>query len=427
MINSLKIFLYKNEELSPHIVYRNLAVLTFIGFVVRIIAVEVLGDGLNGRYQGDEGLYISLATYLVEGRGFTNKDGMPISYPLPGLPLFLAMPVSIIGPRVAAIRTFMVVVGSLLIPACYLLSRSLTGSQKVGWIAAAIAVFFPTWVIPSSSILTDIPTTVSVTLMVWMLIEGYRRQSLSWLAGAGILWGITALTRAVYLVYAPGIVLWLLLIMPGWKRRLAAIVATVVPCACILAPWSMRNTHVYGTFVLISALEGRELYRANNPEAIGIDAIDDRHFNETLSQRYPKDQYPNEVVRSRLFQADAVRFIHENPLRFAQLCFIRFIQFWKLYSPRVPLSHSLIVIVSFGVALPFFLMQAIRLGWRRGPEMLLLFIILCHTVFHTVYSSNARYRIPIEPLIIVMAIAGLCWTVSRLRATVEGLSWVAEV
>jgi hypothetical protein len=60
-------------------------------------------------------------------------------------------------------------------------------------------------------------------------------------------------------------------------------------------------------------------------------------------------------------------------------------------------------------------MQVIRLGWRRGPEVLFLFIILCQTGLHTVYTSNVRYRTPIEPLFIVMAITGFCWTSDRFR------------
>ena len=392
-----------------------LTVLILMGFILRIVVAEVFLGGLNSGYQGDEAGYVALATRVVQGLGFTDNYGIPVSYPLPGLPLLLAVPISIVGPNVALIRMLMAVVGSLLIPACYLLCRSSTGSQKLGLIAAAIAVFFPTWVIYASLIFTDIPVTVLVTLMVWMLIEGYRRQSLLWIAGAAIPWGLATLTRAVCLVYAPGIILWLLLIIPGWKRRIAAVMASIVPFACILAPWSLRNTYVYGKFVLISAFEGSELYRANNREATGIDAIDNLRFQEILSQRYPADQYPDAAVRSMLLQAEAINFIRENPWRFAQLSFIRFIQFWKLYSPRVPLSHSLVMIASFGVALPFFLIQVIRLGWRRGPEMLFLFIILCQAGFHTVYSSNVRYRIPIEPLIIIMAVTGLCWTWGRFR------------
>jgi 4-amino-4-deoxy-L-arabinose transferase-like glycosyltransferase len=414
-MESPQIPFYNKKELSPRVVCRNMVGLILVGVILRIVVAEVLGGGLNGGYQGDEGEYVSLATHVVQGQGLTNNSGIPTSYHPPGLPLLLAMLISITGPQIVLIRMFMSVVGALLIPACYLLSQSLTGSQKVGWIAAAIAVFFPTWVISSSSVLSDIPAAISVTLMAWMLIEGYRRQSLVWIAGAGILWGTATLMRAGCLIYAPGIVLWLLCIMPGWKRRLAAVVATIVPFACVLAPWSMRNTHVHGTFVLISTHGGTELYKANNPDATGILAIDHPHFDASLSQRYPEDQYPNEIVRSKLFQADAVKFIRENPWRFAQLCFIRFIQLWKLYSPRVPLSHNLVVIASFGVALPFFLIQVIRLGRRRGPEMLFLLIILCQTGLHMVYTSIVRYRIPIEPLVVVMAITGFCWALGRFR------------
>jgi hypothetical protein len=73
------------------------------------------------------------------------------------------------------------------------------------------------------------------------------------------------------------------------------------------------------------------------------------------------------------------------------------------------------VIFSFGIALPFFLVQVIRSAWRRGPEMLLFLIILCHTGLHMVYGSIVRYRIPIEPLVMVMAITGFCWSLRLFR------------
>jgi hypothetical protein len=124
-------------------------------------------------------------------------------------------------------------------------------------------------------------------------------------------------------------------------------------------------------------------------------------------------------VRSEMFQADARRFIIENPRRFAELCLIRFIQLWKVYSPRVPLIDNLAVIGSFGLALPFFLIQVIRSGWRRGPEMLLVLIVLCHTAVHVVYTSIVRYRIPIEPLVIILAIQGFYWAFGRIDHRVE--------
>jgi 4-amino-4-deoxy-L-arabinose transferase-like glycosyltransferase len=407
-IESLKAISYKNKGIPPQVVYRNLVMLVLVGFILRIVAWEIFGGGLNSEYQNDEIGYVNLATHVAHGLGFTDHLGQPTSRRVPGLPLLVAIPLSLVGSNVIAIRIFMCLIGSLLVPACYLLTHSVTDSHKIGFIAAAIAAVFPTWVIPSGSVLTDIPAAALVTLMAWALIEGYRRHSLLWIIGAGIFWGTTTLVRPVALIYAPAILLWLLIVMRSWKSRFVAVVAVLAPFVLLLAPWTIRNMQVYGTFVLLSTQEGSELYVSNNPEATGILAIDYAHFQEVIAKR--TEQYPDEETRSKMLQADAIEFIRQNPLRFAELCFVRFVQFWKVYSPRVPLSNSLVVIATFGLAVPFFLIQAIRRGWQRGPEMLLVLIVIFHTAVHVVYTAAVRYRIPIEPLVIVLAIQGFWWS-----------------
>jgi 4-amino-4-deoxy-L-arabinose transferase-like glycosyltransferase len=323
----------------------------------------------------------------------------------------MAVPIGLMGSNIISIRLFMCFIESLLIAALYLLGRSTTGSPKLGLIAGAIAIVFPTWIVPSGSVMTDIPAAILVTLITWMLIEAHRRRSLSYIAGAGVLWGAVTLMRAGSLTYAPGIVLWLLLVMDDWKRRVAAIVAVTVPFVCMVAPWIIRNVEVHGRWVF-STQGGIQLYISNNPETTGILAIDQTRVDSTRAESY---RNASEAVRDGLFQAEALAFIREHPSRFVELCFTHFVEFWKLYSPRVPLLNSLVVIASFGVALPFFLIQMIRRGWRRGPEMLFLLLILCHTALYTVYGSILRYRIPIEPLIIVMAITGYCWSFGHFR------------
>jgi hypothetical protein len=154
-----------------------------------------------------------------------------------------------------------------------------------------------------------------------------------------------------------------------------------------------------------------ELYKGNNPDATGILAEDHHHFDEVLSERYPSEKFPDEAVRSDLFQAEAVKFIRNNPQRFAELCWIRFGQFWKLYSPRVPLSNSLVVIASFGIALPFFPDPGHSSGMaaRRGNAINAGDIV--SDALHMVFTSIVRYRLLIEPLVVVLAIAGFQWTV----------------
>ena len=394
---------------------QSLALLFLLGFAVRLVVAHLLLGGLGRTFDGDESAYAGMALRLIEGMGFVDNRGNSTSILGPAVPLLVAIPTALLGPQIAGIRVFMCLIEALLVPVCYLLARSVGGSRKVGLTTATIAVIFPTWIVPSGAVMTDMPAAVLIALLVWLLVEGLRRESLLWIAGSGFVWGVAILTRAVSLSYAPAIILWLLLVMPDLKMRFAATGTIMISAALVVAPWSIRNTYVHGTFVLTSTQGGSEFNKGNNPMATGILAYDHAYFSENLQQRYPREQYVNEARRSSLYQADAVDFISKNPGRFIELCFIRFTELWKLYSPRVPLTASLAVIGSFGIALPFFLIQAVRRGWQRGPEMLLLLIIACHTAVHVVYTSIVRYRVPIEPFVIIMAIQGFCWSYGRIQ------------
>ena len=183
--------------------------------------------------------------------------------------------------------------------------------------------------------------------------------------------------------------------------------------AAALAPWAARNAALQGEFVPVSTGGGMELYIGNNPRATGILARDFRVFAEELSEIYPRDLYPSEAERSGLFQRDAVAFIRENPGRFLHLSAVRIGQFWKVYSPRVPLWQSVLTIGSFGLALPLAALHAARFGWRRGPAMLFVVLIASQTAVHAVFTSAIRYRIPIEPLVVALAAGGVAGLLER--------------
>ena len=392
------------------------------GFALRLIGTEVMADGLNRPYANDEVSYASLATSLAEGRGYVNEDGTPHSYRPPGVPLLVSLAFRITEPRILAARVFMCALGTLLIPVCYLLGASL-GGARVGLVSAVVAAVFPHWVYFSGQVLTDLTAATLVGLAAWMLIEGWRRESLPWFAAAGIAWGLGALTRPSCLAFGPAIVLWVLVVMPNWRRSLLAAIVTCCALAAVTAPWAVRNALVLDRFALASSLGGRgglTLWIGNNPNATGILVKDRAYLRETGSKLFPAEDYPHPLDRANAYNADAVKFIRENPGRFTRLCAVKFVQLWKVYSPRVPLVQSLATIASFGVALPFFLIQAVRRGWRRSPELLMLLLIASQTALHMVFTANMRYRIPIEPLVLVMAAAGFFWSFDRLRKALPG-------
>ncbi len=228
--------------------------------------------------------------------------------------------------------------------------------------------------------------------------------------------------RPTGLAFVPGIVLWILLVAPGRRRRIEAAALACIAFAAVLAPWAARNARLQGEFVPASTGGGIELYIGNNPRATGILSHDFRLFSEELSLIHPRELHPNEAQRGRLYQADAAAFIRSHPGRFLELCAVRLGQLWKVYSPRVPLWQSLLTIGSFGVALPLAALHAARRGWRRGATLLFVILIASQTAVHAVFTSAIRYRIPIEPLVLALAAAGFVWLLGRRQPPKRGLT-----
>lgn len=308
----------------------------------------------------------------------------------------------------------MCTLATLLVPVCYLLGTSLA-DRRVGLLSAVGAAVFPNWVYYSGSVLMDLISATTVATTAWLLIEGWRRDSLRWFVAGGLVWACGALARPTNLAFVPAVVFWALVVMPNWRRRAAAGAAVCLSFACAIAPWCIRNSLALEHPLLLSTQGGIALWIGNNPASTGILGPDFRYYMEEGHRRFSVQEYPNPLERSAAYKAEAVKFIREDPVRFLRLCAIKFLQLWKVYSPRVSLVQSLMMIASFGLAMAFFLLQAAKCGWRRRPEMLLLLMIACQTAVHTIFTAIVRYRIPVEPLVLVMAMAGLCGTWNWLR------------
>ncbi len=382
-----------------------------IAVIVRLAAAQWAAGGLDRGLAGDEPDYVGRAVSLVEGRGIADELGRPSSLRMPGVPLVLAMVFSVAGRDILWARVLMCFVGALLAPVCWLLGRALAG-RRAGLICALAAAVFPNWVWYASDFLTDMWSAILTGLAVLALIEGWRRNALQWFALAGLIAGAGVLFRATGLALLPGIVLWTLLVVPG-RRRLAAAALVCVAASAVIAPWAVRNTLVQGEFTPVSTQGGIELNIANNPRATGILAHDFKLYANELSGVHPRDAFATEAQRSERYEADAVSFIRENPGRFLRLSAIRIGELWKVYSSRVPLWQSLLTICSFGIALPFAALQIVLHGRRRGATMLFVILLASHTAVHAVFTSVIRYRIPIEPLVLALAAAGIMWLLDR--------------
>jgi 4-amino-4-deoxy-L-arabinose transferase-like glycosyltransferase len=391
-----------------------LVVLFVAGFLLRVAAAHFLLGGLNLPPHGDEHSYLRLAASLAEGRGFTDEDGAPHANRVPGLPWIISLLFRIIVPSVTGARLLMCALTSLAIPACYWLGLS-AYDTRVGLITAAAAAVFPHWLYYGPAVLTDVPSAIAMTLVAAMLITGWRRADMGWLCAAGAAWGVAILIRPSNLCFAPVVILWILLVLPSGRRGLTGVAAVFLPLLLVVLPWCVRNSLAFGQPMGVSNEGGLALWIGNNPRATGILVTDYRYYAEEGKYLFREENFATSTDRAKAYRAAAIEFILSQPGRFLHLAFERFLQFWKIFSPRVSFAANVITATSFGSLLPFFFLRLLSHGWRRGPDLLLALLIASQTGLHTVFTSVVRYRIPVESMIIVLAVAGAVWVYDELR------------
>jgi hypothetical protein len=130
----------------------------------------------------------------------------------------------------------------------------------------------------------------------------------------------------------------------------------------------------------------------------------------------------SEVDRSDLLQEHAGQWIaqtiRENPARLLQLTAVKIARTW---SP-IPLSQDFCsrrnMVIALLFAIPFDVLVVLGL-WKVGiPRVFKVFLILpalYFTLMHAMTVGSLRYRVPVEPLLAVLAGAGAFGVLAKVR------------
>jgi 4-amino-4-deoxy-L-arabinose transferase-like glycosyltransferase len=406
---------------------------------VRLAFVLTLEDRL---YWPDEIEFDNVAISLISGKGYLADAfrGNPI------LPFFLAGSYKIFGHSYIAPRILQCFVGSLTVLVMFTLARRLHG-RTVALLTGFGLALFPSLVYTSGVFYVDCLFTFLIALTVYLLSitppsGGFRRLGL--IGVSGIALGITVLCRPIFLAYLPFAVL-LLLFRFGEdsRRRIAYTLILAAMAFMTIMPWTLRNYARYDRLLLVSTGTGLFLWRGNNELTRGD--TDDRYLDpgagevwlsrlqslepaqrEELSNKYDlvsRDlQQLDNIDKDRYLQKLALSFIVENPARSIAL-FFRKIQ--TLYTPftEVRPEHATIFndMQRFAFLLIFYPTLVLGLigvlhglsSWR--DHLPLYLVVLSISMAYGITTAAARFRIPIEPFLVLYAAQGaaLVWGLIR--------------
>jgi Flp pilus assembly protein TadD/4-amino-4-deoxy-L-arabinose transferase-like glycosyltransferase len=325
-----------------------------------------------------------------------------------------------------AIRLAQMLLGSLSCVLVYLIARrALPEGQArlAGILAAAYSMFFY-----YEGELLSVPLELFLDLLLLHRLQGALAsgRGRDW-ALAGLLAGLSAITRPTILLFVAALLLWLL-----WRARLADPSAWrlpllgrwalfLLPLLLVIAPVSLRNYLVGGEWALISTNGGVNFYLGNNPDYERTVAIHPGRQWEELVMEPVRAGSTGHREKSAYFYGKAFDYILAQPLDWLGLLLKKTYLFWSgpelkrnqdIYYAR-QYSHLLSALLwdrllafPFGLFGPLSLL-GLALLWRRPELALLRLFALAYAASVILFFVAARYRLPALPVLLIFAAAAL--------------------
>jgi len=401
--------------------------LLYLFLVALLLRLGLVATRDNSLAWPDERDYDSIARNLSRTCRFEEADGRRAARS-PGYPLFLAALYSIGLDRPRHVFFIQAILGACTCVLVALLGSRLSGRSS-GLVAGFLAAGCPYLIYFSGLLLTETIFTIGIVTF-FLALEWLRERALGERAGGlllaaaiGILAGMLVHVRSSFLLFPLWIAPFLLLRFRPRARTWTLWGTILLFAAITLAPWIWRNYVLFHHFVPTTLQSGESLYEANSPFADGGPAMD-RIPWETVSggrfaQRPDEDEagrLRREYERDRFFRNEALRFIYQNPHRFASLALSKIGRFWNPVPNYEPLRTPRNLIASLLCFVPVVSLALVGLiALRRRPGLVawVLCPVLYFTALHAVFVGSIRYRVPVMPFLMLLSGEGAVWLFQR--------------
>lgn len=288
------------------------------------------------------------------------------------------------------------------------LAFELFGDRIVALFAAAGMAVYPYFIFYAAVGLTE---PLFVTLILAAFLAWYRGA----FTVAAVCAVLAILTRPSIEPLAPLLVVYFGLAVHRLSMRttLRHVAVYALVYVGLMLPWWAHNYAKYGQFVRLNLAFGFLLHAGNNAtnqSGGGIVGVDWNHHYKGIA---------DPVVRDRAYRDDAVAFIKQNPGRAIELAWMKFQRFWRLWPYTPQFAAPSYVVMSLASYFPVLLLTlAYLLIWGRAHFVRILPILAFAgylTAIHMLLVSSIRYRLPIEPFMIVFASFTLVHVMQRRR------------
>ena len=396
---------------------RDLAAIAGLALVLRTAWVLAYGRVVSG--PNDTLFYMIASNGLAEGRGYSTLYGQPTAHWPPGFPFLVSLAYRLFGSHPAIALALNVALATATAVLLYLVAERMFG-RRGGLVAGSAFAVLPGPLFFTGLFLSE---TTFIFVLVGFLALALLLPERRWTPLVlGIALGAAALTRGEGLLMAviPLAMWWGHLSRREWLRHAAVLLAAM---ALTILPWTIRNAVVMDSFVPVATNASTTLWSGHNPAADGGPT----YAPPSLIKRVPGNlrSPAHEVAEARLLRREALHWAVHHPLEELELIPRKLLAlsgstsnvFGTWFNARGdrqlgPTSERLFGAVgdSFSyllllASLGSLVLVGVRRLWRihRGMQGILAYLALCLVAYGFVYYGQYRYRMPMEPLMILVA------------------------
>jgi len=371
----------------------------------------------------DAGMYDKSAMQIL-GSTVTKKA----FYQAPLYSYFLALVYKIFGHNYLASRLFQSVMGAVNCVMIMLVGERLFGRRE-GLLAGCIAALYGPFIYFEGELLRPV-LIIFLALLVILCILRWSESRPVWAAVAGLITGLSVITRENILIFVPVAIIyfWLSAKNRRWFAPALFLLLMVIP----ILPVTASNYKKSGDFVLVSTQGAMNFYIGNSAESDRLTGLQPGIEWEKMAFA-PRDELGAEVKPSEFqwwFIKKALQDVSAAPsVWMGKLVKKLYLVFYgeeltpnsdiNLYKEYSWLLRTLIfkcgpLIIPFGLLFPLFVLGVISQKADRDKWLLIGYIV-SYSLSLALFHVRARYRLAIVPAMIPFAAGGILFLSNQIR------------
>ena len=282
-----------------------------------------------------------------------------------------------------------------------------------GWVLFPTSLMFPiTWIWDTSV------AALFMALIFWATVSMKDAKTrLAW-AGYGALWATGVLINPSMLSLFPFLAGW-----AAWRARgdslpwLRLAAAAGLAFTLFMIPWTVRNYRVFGKFIVLRSNFGLEFWLGNNPDV--PDTWSPWLHPDDSREEAEKYRKMGEIAYMAEKNSKALSFIRQHPADTLNFTFRRFLNTWLAVTDSPVDDWSSYPwyfrgFVVLNLLFSIFTWLGVLFARRMKSEYTFAYLttlLIFPLVFYITHSS-ARYRFPIDPMMMVLAAYGVAHPIS---------------